>query len=688
MSTPIQYPESKVSKATAEVAGVSFDDPYNWLEADPDAVLQWQTQQSEVASSYMREWPHRAAVGELVEACSSDRYYTPPRFVAGSWFREEQPEGGGYPQVVVAPEPFGDGRVLAELKDYDTGDDAPFLTWLSPSPDGRVLAIGVCTDGSEHNTISLIDVASGERLSGAPTKLLFDSYAGGVTWLPDSSGFFFTGLIGSVHEFRQGVFLHRLGEPPATEPEAIPSLPDDHDYTMVQVSRDGRWAVAVHRLMNPIPVAVLDLADLSGRWRPFVTDIDGTVAGHALGGNYVAITDVDAPRGRLVSIPIDAPDPNDTACWTDLIPGSTAVLRTVTPVGSYLYVTEFEDTYCQVQVVDSSGNQMGRIPLPGKGAVAEEGFPLVALTPRGHPDEFIFGFSTLASSWAVYRHVPGVATIELLLPSEVTIDAVVEDHWAASADGTKVPYHTLRLASDSTEGARPTLIHAYGGFNWPLVPQYPGGMAAFAAAGGVFVHAHLRGGAEFGREWWEGGRRQAKDNCFADLYAVAEDLIARGVTTSDQLGVSGESNGGTLCGVALAQRPDLWGAVVPQYPLADLIGCCGDPYDLFCVDPEWATVEDPDEVRRLATFSPYHMVRDGVEYPAVYINAGANDPRTPPWHSRKLAARLQAAQAGDAPILLHVWENAGHGAATERSIALGQDTEWLAFTLRELGWTP
>jgi len=673
----LPYPETRTEEVVEELAGVRFPDPYRWLEEDSDEVRAWQARQAEVASAYVRDWPDWSPLRALVERYAVERFPTVPRFAGGVWFREQRG------QVVVADEPYGDGRALVTIADYKSGDDAPVLTWLAPSPDARVLAIGVCTDGSEHNSVHLIDVASGRELADAPTQQLHDGWVGGAIWLPDSSGFYFLGLVGPPHEFQQRVFFHRLGRPPVA-PEDIPWL-DAGEYSVIQLSRDGRWAVAANRLMNPIPVAVRDLGDPASGWRPFVTDVEGTVAGHVVADRYVALTDVGAPRGRIVAIPLEAADPNDPSTWTEIVPASDAVLRAVTPVGEHLYVTEFVDTYSSVRIVDGDGGEVGRMPLPARGAIAEWTFPIRTLPERGHPDEFVFAFSTLASSWATYRHRPGDEELELLKAPDVVLDAVIDDHWATSADGTRVPYHTLRPAS-VPDGPLPTLVYAYGGFNVPLVPQFPhSSMAAFVAAGGIFVHAHLRGGAEFGREWWEGGRMRNKQNCYADLFAVAEDLVASGATTAEQLAVVGGSNGGLLCGVAVTQRPDLWRAAVPRVPVMDLIGGCRDPYIRWATEIEFADVDDPDEVRRLAEFSPYHNIEEGREFPAVFVDAGDTDPRCPPWHARKFAARLQAAQGGEAPILLHVWENVGHGWATEKSIALDQTTEWLAFVMKALG---
>jgi prolyl oligopeptidase len=292
----------------------------------------------------------------------------------------------------------------------------------------------------------------------------------------------------------------------------------------------------------------------------------------------------------------------------------------------------------------------------------------------------------LTVGWGIYSHRLGENRIQILQEPEVRLEnAVVEDRWAVSADGTRVPYHVVRRAEVGADQPHPTLIYGYGGFNVPHVPQFPGPMAAFIAAGGVFVHAHLRGGGEFGLDWWQGGRMGKKQNCYDDLYAIAEDLIAAKVCTAQTLAVTGRSNGGLMAGAAATQRPDLWKVVVPRVPILDLIGACREPYGRMCTMMEYANVEETDEVHRLATFSPYHLVRDGVSYPAVFIDAGGTDPRCPPWHARKFAAQLQRASSGGAPILLRVWEKVGHGWATDKDIALTENTEWLAFALRHLG---
>ncbi|MFI1539475.1 prolyl oligopeptidase family serine peptidase [Streptomyces anandii] len=696
------YPPTRVAEVFEDVAGVRVPDPYRWLEEETDEVRQWQHRQAGLATALAYRGQDPAAVRELVREHDIGSRPSLPRYAAGRWFRAVTPPGAAAPTVVVADRPLGEGREVVDLAGFGTADQPAVLSWLAPAPDGRTLALGVCTDGSEHNTVRLVEVASGRVLAGAPQQVLHSAWAGGVSWLPDSSGFYFFALTGAPEEFQQAVFLHRLGRPSndgiaSTTVEEVPVGEGSREYTLIQVSPHGRWAVASHRVGSPIPVAVRDLSDPGGAWRPFVTACSGTVAGHIVGDHYVAVTDVAAPRGRVVAIPLSAAnadgpvDPGDPAGWTELVPEGETVLRSLCPVGDHLYLSEFDRTFARVRILDRSGAVTGEVPLPGRGALAAPFFPLTALAVGAPVDDFVFAFSTLTSSWGVYRHRPGEEGTETLAAPAVTLCAEVEEGWAAAPDGVRVPYHVVRPTGGGVEAQAPkpaapapVLISAYGAANVPLLPRYQPDLAAFVAAGGVLVQAYLRGGGEFGRDWYLAAHRERKEVRDCDLVAVAEHLIADGLTSADRLALTGGSDGGLMCGVAVTTRPDLWRAVLPRAPLLDLIGGTRDPYLDFVIRKAWADPDDPAQVRRLLRRSPYHLVEPGT-FPAVYVQAGAADPRCRPWHARKFAARLQAAQQGPQPILVHVFEHAGHGAATSQEVAVAQDAEWLAFLAGSLG---
>lgn len=684
----LKYPDTETGDDTEAVAGISFADPYRWLERENEVVHEWQRAQNRLADEYVGRWRHIDAAREGVDHYFVDRISVLPRFVGGSWYRIRLSTGSPSPCVVISSTAYGEGREIAISVSAKNGE-SPILTWCSPSPDGRIIAVGVCSDGSENNRIVLVDAASGDLLPGAPPQILMDAWMGGVCWLPDGSGFYFLALDGDPSQFKQVVLLHDLATCEQLRAK-IPLPSNSTGYTLVTSSRDGRWAVASYGVHAPRPVALRDLTLPNSPWRPFITWVSGAVTGFVQDHRFIAITDVNASRGRVVAIPLDAENPNATDEWLELLAESDVVLRSIKLIGDHIYVTGFLETYSHVLILDRDGRFIRNLSLPGRGAIAEPLYPLMNGIPTGHPDEYYFVFSTFIESWGVYRHLPGSEVVESVCAPAIRIEgAIVEDHWARSEDGTLVPYHTVRLPTVGKAGPNPALIYAYGAFNIALLPEYPGAMAAFIAAGGIYVHGHIRGGAELGLEWWRAGRMKNKQHCYEDLYAIAEDLIAKGLTTPDLLAMTGRSNGGLMAGVVATQRPELWRALVSQVPVTDLIGILRDSYGRYAVTGEFGDPNDPAEVMRIAGFSPYHLVREGVQYPPLYIAAGANDRRSPAWHARKFAARLQAVSAaGGNPVLLRVRDNAGHGFATSRAIQRDTYADWLAFLMQELGMTP
>jgi prolyl oligopeptidase len=654
------------------------------------AVVAWQEAQAKLVEDYVGQVPGIDILRQHVARCSMGHSNpfeppAPPIFREGRWFRTEHAPEATQAHVIVSEEPGAPGRVVFDPRDHaDEHGRIPFVSWISPSPNGRLVAIGACYDGSEANWIRIADADTCSLLDDRPPQLLMDNYSGGAQWLPDSSGLLYAALLGPKTDFTIRIFRHNLGEPPLTEPEQIPWPDKPRDYTGVYVSRDGHYAVACQTVLTPTPVALLDLTS-GGEWKPFMSDLEISVAGHIVGDEYIGVTTHGAPRGRVAAIRLDSATPSDPTRWRIVVPESDAVVRSVTPVGEFLYVAELVDTYARVRIFETDGVEIGSVPLPGRGAVSEPFTPMMTMGQQVHAAEYVFNFSSLTESWATYAHSPGENTVRLLGDPKVRIDAVVEDFWATAPDGARVPYHLVHRRDVSPGEPHPTLINGYGGFNVPWLPLFPGAMAAFVEVGGVLVHAHLRGGSELGSDWWEAGRWNRKQNTFDDLYAIAEDLFAKGWTEAGRVAVTGDSNGGLLSAVAAVQRPELWGAAVPRVPIADLVGGLRDTYARAAIAMEWADPSDPDGIEFLATLSPYHLIKDGTTYPAVYVEGGETDPRCPPWHARKLVARLQEASSSERPLLLKVWKNTGHGSATSKDVEVEQHTTYLAFVAHELG---
>ncbi|WP_236790858.1 prolyl oligopeptidase family serine peptidase [Amycolatopsis sp. GM8] len=682
----LNYPAARTVDAQDTVMGVSFPDPYRWLEDESGETQAWQQAQNTLTDTFVGEWPHLAALHATVGECVADGTGSAnwmvepgPRFAGGRWFRLDRIPEPDYPEravLVVADTPAGPGRVL-----YDPNHDgARQISWLAPSPDGKVVAFGVCEDGTEFGEIWLADTETCERL---PDRIPHPVLGPLVTpqWLPDSSGFFYTAGDMASEAFTFRAFFHALGGEPATEPEPVDII---HAPT-VQVAADGRHAVVT--AVYPLPQYVCDLPERE--WRPFVRGLDSTVLGTIDGDRYVAITNHDAPRGRIVAIPFDGPAPSDPATWRELVPESDRVLSQIRLIGGRLVVTGSIDTEARAWVFDRDGRELEEVPLPGRGALPLEISPTAAVAPDGHPDEFVFVFSTPTSSPGLYRYRLGSGQVDTLRAPRVRLPgATVSLRWAESADGTIVPYHLVLPGGADGTRPLPTLISAYGGGGaaWPA--QFPGPVAAFVAAGGALVISHQRGGNDLGSDWGNAGRVKNKQNSFDDVYAIAEHLVATGVTTSERLAVTGWSNGGIMAGAAFTQRPDLWAAVVPQCPILDIIGSNRHPYGRFAINAEYGDLDDPDDIARLAGMSAYQLVKDDVRYPALYVHAGNDDLACPPGQMRKFIARMQATAGATEPVLLRVWDRAGHGMSASRSEGITHTTHWLAFLMRRLGMAP
>jgi prolyl oligopeptidase len=233
------------------------------------------------------------------------------------------------------------------------------------------------------------------------------------------------------------------------------------------------------------------------------------------------------------------------------------------------------------------------------------------------------------------------------------------------------------------DGTAPVVVTGYGGFNVPWLPSYSAMAAAWTSLGGVWVHAQLRGGGECDDEFWHAGRMHRKQGSFDDLYAVVEDLHRRGEARPERTGLWGSSNGGLLVGAAVTQRPELFRAAVAQVPILDLLQSRKDPGTLGIQLADYGNPDDPDDAPVLHAYSPYHQVVEGTAYPAVLLDAGADDTSCPPWHSRKTAARLAGATTSGHRVLLRVMEGTGHNQLTADK-ALERDIDEVVFLADEL----
>lgn len=675
--TAVEYPATPVLPERVSIGGIDYDDPYQWLEASTPQVRDWQAAQNALTDRLLAAQTELAAGFEKrLAACFVDTVAChAPREIGGQWWRQYRPRDQCYPVIEVAPSPSEPGRIVFDANAL-TDMNEPVLGAWAPSPDGTKLLVTVSAGGGVPRHL-VLDLATRNILRDG----LEGQGIGFVAWGAASDELYYTATeveasASSPPRPVSRMYCQAL-EPGAPRRHEAVDFP--HPAVWPVLSRDGRFLIAMMDQTAARPAYLKDLA--SGEWRPFLRDLTASCKGHFVGDEYIAVTTLDAPRGRVVGIPLCGP--SQPADWRLIVPETDAKIASVTPVCGELIVGDFLNGAARLRRIGIDGAARGEIALPGHGAVGKFALghilsgidDLVCSGPTG----ISFVYSSITSAPAPYRWTPEAGLAGIAAPRIVLANVEETRHLATSRDGTRVPYRIYR-PRDARPDA-PVIVTGYGGFNVPWLPAYDSMAAAWLMAGGVWVHTHLRGGGEFGTEWWQAGRMHRKQNTFDDMTAVAEALLASGVASRDRLGVIGSSNGGLLAGAAIVQRPDLYGAAVPQVPILDLLRFKNDPVTYAIALADYGNPDLPEHARHLHTCSPYHGVIPGEDYPAVLLDAGEHDRACPPWHARKMAARLQAASRGAGPVLLRVRAGTGHNAMSE-SAASERIREELVF----MGW--
>ncbi|MEU6731545.1 prolyl oligopeptidase family serine peptidase, partial [Nonomuraea wenchangensis] len=689
MTTETAYGET--SEQTVTVGAVTFTDENRWLRENTPETLAWQEQENAATSTAIHGWTHFGEIRDQLDRTIADQPSnaeiwgtTTPRRMGRFWFRlaavaADNPTLG----LWVSETADGPRTLIVDPRDPAFGQDTQLL-WYEPTPDGSRVVFATYPLGNAIGTLHVVSTEDGRVLPvEAPRHIAAGATPG---WLPDGTGFYtadrtdtgehrmcFVPVDASIPDEAETVFPHA-------------QLPHNTFTLTAQVSPDGARVIALAGQHEQIACHLMDRA--TGQWRPFLpVDYPGECHGVWYDDDtYVAVVTANAPRGRVVAIPVSTSTEERT--WRELVPESEAVLRCVRKLGDDLVVCEIRDIAVEFRVVAATGEAKASIPMPGSGSSPTA----MAARRFERSTELTFTHETFQQASVDYRYLPETnELVQLSESSRAFQDLTVDRAFATSRDGTRIPYFLVHRAALDRTKPQPTFIEAYGGFNQALMPHYLGNIGPFLAAGGVYVQANLRGGAEYGREWYEAGRLTNKQNTFDDLFAVADELIATGVSQPGQLAFYGKSNGGMLAGVALVRRPDLWGAVVADVPLLDMLEF-QSPGNPAAVEARGAFLEDygdvtdPDDSRRLAGFSPYHNVRVGMRHPAVLQIFGEHDFACEPFHGRVFTARLRAASAANKP-LLRVRKDYGHLPAT-RAQAIEHHAEILAFVMDHLGMTP
>ncbi|MET7300739.1 prolyl oligopeptidase family serine peptidase [Embleya sp. NPDC005575] len=700
------YPPAERLDLVESIHGYQVADPYRWLEnpADPRTAA-WSKAQDRLFAE------HRGQLGEL----GRFRELTQDLLAAGwvsspGWRRSRQfflrREAGQEHAVLLTAEADGTERVLVDPMALDpTGRTT--LDAYQPSQEGNLLAYQVSTGGTEEASLRVIKVDTGETVDDPIGRLRYST----VAWLPGERAFYYVRKLDPAlvpddeRQYHRRVWLHRIGTDPAEDVMVFGEGLDKRNYYNVAVSLGGHW-LTVGVSTGTAPCNDVWIADLRPheaaeplerpRFRAVQEGVDAQTLvrfgrpSTAFADRVYLSTDRQAPRGRLcVATTADL----SYESWQDLVPQDPeavledyAILDGALMTRPFLLVRWTRHAVGEITVHDlATGVPLDTIPMPGLGSVDS----LSTRPEGGHEAWFSFTDFTTPRGVYVYDGRTGQVRRHASAPGLVRVPAVTTRQVSyGSADGTMVrmfviaPANAIGTASEPI-APRPAILNGYGGFGVCLTPSYAAPMLAWVEAGGIYAVANLRGGGEEGEQWHREGMLEHKQNVYDDFHAAADWLVEHGWTTPDQLGIHGGSNGGLLVGVALTQHPEKYRSVVCSAPLLDMAR-----YERFGLGATWAmeygTACDPDQFDWLLSYSPYHNVREGEEYPAVLFTVFEEDTRVDPLHARKLAAALQHATAGNNPVLLRREHGVGHGArALSLAVELCADT--LAFHSAQLG---
>lgn len=686
-------PETPTSPVTDTYHGVTVRDDYRWLEdwSDPK-VKAWSEAQNQYARSVLDNLPGveqlRARITEILSAQTVR--YGGIAWAGGQVFATKFQPPKQQPMIVVMASPYrpSAARVILDPNTLDpTGGTS--VDWYVPSPDGTMIAVSLSQHGSEAGDVHLYDTQTGEQVHEVIPRVNGGTAGGSLAWTPDNAGFYYTRYPrqGERPEqdmaFYTQVYHHTLGSPTQDDRyEAGQDWPRIAEIQL-QVDHDGKVLATVQK--GDGGEFAIHVRDTGGSWTQ-ISDFNDPIVQAIFGpdDSLLVISRGDTPRGKVQRI--------------DLADPALEHATTIIPEGDDTIVSDFWDTSVLVKTGErllltyqlGGPSQIRCFRFDGTPADSPAEVSPVA-TASGvtalDGDDVLYRLTSYTNppAWFHFNARNGKLqqTALSVAPPVDFRDCKVRREFATSKDGTKIPVNIIHRRDLELDGSHPCLVTGYGGYGVNITPGFNAVDHVLIEQGFVIAEANIRGGGEYGEDWHLQGNLTNKQNVFDDFAAACQHMIDRGYADPDRLAILGGSNGGLLMGATLTQHPDLPAAVVSYVGIYDMLRVELSANGAFNI-PEFGTVKDPSLFAAMYAYSPYHNVQNGVHYPPTLFLTGANDPRVDPMQSRKMTARLQAANP-EGTTLLRTSANTGHGGGTALSERIEQTVDVHAFLLSTLG---
>lgn len=679
------YPASRTVDVKDNYFGQEIADPYRWLEDGKDAEVQgWMKEQDAFTRAELAKLPNRAKLeARLKELFYVDALSAPQK--KGSRYFLQRRHADREKAVVYWKEgEKGEEKVLLDPNAMSQGGKNVSLGGWEVSHDGKRVAYKLKENNADESTLYVMEVETGKV---SDVDVIPGAKYASPEWTPSGDGFYYTWLPTDANiptDERPGhadVRFHKLGTDPKTDALIHARTNDPTKFIGASLSRDGRWLFRyIYRGWAEVDIALRDLKAKDTRFKPFYAPKDALAYVLPWKDQFYIVTNEGAPNYQVFKTAANKPDRKH---WKLLIPErKDAVVDTVQVIGEHLVMTLIKDASNTMEVYDLKGKKVRDVPLPALGST-------FGMTGNPDEDDAYFAFASFTTPRQVYRTSIKGGQTSLWSEVKVPVDPspyTVEQAWVTSKDGTKVPMFLVHRKDVPKDGSTPWILDGYGGFSVSLTPYFRASLYPWLEAGGGYALANLRGGGEFGEDWHRAGMLTKKQNVFDDFFAAAQHLIDQKYTSPSKLAISGGSNGGLLVGAAMTQKPELFGAVVCSVPLLDMLR-----YHKFGSGKTWiaeyGSSDDADQYKALLSYSPYHHVKPGVEYPATLFLSADNDDRVDPLHARKMAAALQTYTKGTAPILLRIEAQAGHGGADLVKEQVAENVDMYSFLMARFGMT-
>jgi oligopeptidase B len=677
---PIRPPVAPEHPTVLEAHGDKRVDPYYWLrdKQNPEVIAYLEAENAYTdavmaPTADLQEKLYSEIVGRVQETDTSA-----PVFYKGWWTYTRTVEGLDYEIYcrrqgsMEAPEQvILDGNELAKGHDYFD------LGYAERSPDENLIAYAVDFSGSEVHELRFRDLTTGVDLADVVKGVYY-----GAAWSADSRTFFYTKPDAAMRSYQ--IWRHRLGSP--TEQDVLVLQEDDERFELsVEMTKSERYITFTSSSMLTSECRYLSSDQPEAESvviEPRRTGIEYSVDDQE--DRFLILTNDGAKNFRLMSAPTSDPG---RASWTEVVPERPGVRLDSTDVHKgHVVLGQRSDGLHTLEVLDSLTGEMHIVEQPDAAFTA---FP--GSDPNYDSHVMRFFYTSLTAPWSAVDY--DMRTRERTLVKEQPVrggynreDYVSERLWATSKDGVRVPISVVYRRGLQKDGSSPALLYGYGAYEISNDPMFDPARLSLLDRGFAFAIAHVRGGGEMGREWYEEGKFLYKRNTFYDFIACADELIVQGYTTSRRLAIRGRSAGGLLIGAVLNERPDLYACAVAQVPFVDALTTMLDDKLPLTVNEyeEWGNPKDPEFYSYMKSYSPYDNVRPA-EYPAVLATAGLNDPRVSYWEPAKWVAKLRKMNRGKRPILLKVQMGAGHSGPSGRYESWREEAFVMSFVLTQTG---